>query len=55
VGEDLLRAALLLEGLSVHNGLGAASTAHGEAELRATLVGYRRALERLVAAGAFAG
>ncbi len=55
VGEDLLRAALLLEGVSVHNGLGAASTAHGEHDLAATLAGYRRALERLVAAGAFAG
>jgi glutamate-1-semialdehyde 2,1-aminomutase len=53
VGEDLLRATLLLEGVSVHNGLGAVSAAHTQGDLASTLAGYRRALEWLVEAGAF--
>lgn len=53
VGEDLVRAALLLEGVSVHNGLGAASVRHSDAEIAATVAAYRRALERLVRASAF--
>jgi glutamate-1-semialdehyde 2,1-aminomutase len=51
VGDDLLRALLLLEGVSVRNGLGAASTAHEDGDVDATLAAYRRALVRLRDAG----
>jgi len=51
IDDDLLRAALLLEGVSVHNGLGAASTAHDDGDLAATLAGWRRAVDRFAAAG----
>lgn len=53
VDDDLLRAVLLLEGVSAHNGLGAASLAHTDGDLDATLAGYRRALLRLRDAGLF--
>ncbi len=55
VDDDLLRAVLLLEGVSAHNGLGAASMAHDDADLAATLAAYRRAIQRLVGAGLFSG
>lgn len=53
VDDDLLRAALLIEGVNVHNGLGAASVAHGDAEVAATLAGYRQVLQRFRASGLF--
>lgn len=51
IGERLLKATLLLEDVSVRNGLGAVSTRHGEEELRRTLEGFSAAIERFRRAG----
>jgi glutamate-1-semialdehyde 2,1-aminomutase len=53
IDDDLLRAALLLEGVSAHNGLGGASLAHDDGDLAATLAAYRRVVARFAAAGLF--
>jgi glutamate-1-semialdehyde 2,1-aminomutase len=47
VDDELLRAVLLLEGVSVRHGVGAASFAHTDEDVAATLRGWRGALGRL--------
>jgi hypothetical protein len=47
VGERLLKSVLMLEDLSVRSGLGGATTAHGPAEIDATIASYRAAFERM--------
>ncbi len=51
VDDGLLRAVLLLEGVSVRHGLGAVSIAHGADDVARTLAAFRAALLRLRAAG----
>jgi glutamate-1-semialdehyde 2,1-aminomutase len=51
VPERLLKAVLLLEGLSTRSGVGAISTAHSDEDLARTIEGLRRGLARLGEAG----
>jgi len=50
VDDELVRALLLLEGVSARHGLGAASLAHGDQDVEQTLRAWRGALERMRAA-----
>jgi glutamate-1-semialdehyde 2,1-aminomutase len=51
IDDSLLRAVLLLEGVSARHGVGAVSLAHADADLDATVAAFRRTLARLDAAG----
>ncbi|HET6162546.1 MAG TPA: aminotransferase class III-fold pyridoxal phosphate-dependent enzyme, partial [Planctomycetota bacterium] len=51
IDDSLLRAVLLLEGVSARHGAGAVSLAHTDADLDATVAAFRRTLARLDAAG----
>jgi glutamate-1-semialdehyde 2,1-aminomutase len=51
IDDSLLRAVLLLEGVSARHGVGAVSLAHTDADLDATVAAFRRTLARLDAAG----
>jgi len=51
IDDSLLRAVLLLEGVSARHGVGAVSLAHTDADLDATVAAFQRTLARLDAAG----
>ncbi len=51
IDASLLKSVMLLEGVSTRNGIGAVSTAHGDAEVDRTLAGFEAALARMKAAG----